>query len=79
MDANQTAVEPDIGLLKMLLYKCNSGVSIKPGTVACGIVNNIQPFWNFQIVNMLLYKAKSLNLNLNFIAFSMNQVIECLL
>ena len=44
MDANQTVVEPDIGLLKMLLYKCNSGVSIKPGTVACGIVNNIQPF-----------------------------------
>ena len=47
--------------------------------MACVIVTDSRPFWNLTIVNMLIYKSKSLNLNLNLIVFSMNQAIECLL
>ena len=50
-------------------------ITIKPGSVAFVIVNDSRPFWNLQIVNMLIYKSKSLNLNLNLIVFSMNQAI----
>ena len=31
--------------------------------MACGIVNDIRPFWNNKIVNMLINKSKSLHLN----------------
>ena len=54
-------------------------ITIKLGSVACVIVNDSRPFWNLKIVNMLIYKSKSLDLNLNLIVFSMNQAIECLL
>ena len=84
IDANKTAVVPDI--VKMLSVaddSCTNATvgykTIKPGSVACVIVNNSRPFWNLKIVNMLIYKSKSLNLNLNLIVFSMNQAIECLL
>ena len=84
IDANKTAVVPDI--VKMLSVaddSCTNAtggyITIKPGSVACVIVNASQPFWNLKIVNMLIYKSKSLNLNLNLIVFSMNQAIKCLL
>ena len=84
IDANKTAVVPDI--VKMLSVaddSCTNAtvgyITIKPGSVACVIVNDSRPFWNLKIVNMLIYKSKSLNLNLNLIVFSMNQAIECLL
>ena len=54
-------------------------ITSKPGSVACVIVNYSRPFLNLKIVNMLIYKSKSLNLNLNLIVFLMNQAIECLL
>ena len=88
MDANQTAVKPDIAKMLSIayscMYKCNSGVYDNQtryvgSFVACGIVNDIRPFWNFKLVNMLIYKSKSLNLHLNLIAFSTNQAIKCLL
>ena len=48
-------------------------ITIKSGSAACVIVNNSRPFWNLKIVNiMVIYKSKSLNLNLNLIVFSMN-------
>ena len=53
MDANQTAVEPDI--VKMLSIaddSCTNAtvgyMTIKPGIVACVIVNDIRPFWNLK-------------------------------
>ena len=82
--ANKTAVVPDI--IKMLSVaedSCKNAtvgyITSKPGSVACVIVNDSRPFWNLKIVNMLIYKSKSPNLNLNLIVFSMNQTIKCLL
>ena len=83
-DANTTAVVPEI--VKMLSVaddSCTNAtvgyITSKPGSVACVIVSDSRPFCNLKIVNMVIYKSKSLNLNLNLIVFSMNQAIECLL
>ena len=83
MDANQTVVPDIVEVLSIADDSCTNTtvgyMTIKPGKpiVACVIVNDIWPFWNFKNVNMLLDKPKSLNLNLIF--FLMNQAIECLL
>ena len=76
IDANKTAVVPDIGLVKMLSVSddsCTNAtvgyITSKPGSVACVIVNDSRPFWNLKIVNILIYKTKSLNLNLNLFVF----------
>ena len=86
IDANKTAVVPDIvEMLSVADDSCTNAIGAvgyitsKPGSVACVIVNDSRLFWNLKTVNMLLYKSKSLNLNLNLIVFSMNQAIECLL
>ena len=79
IDANKTAVVPDIVNMLSVADDSCTNAEIKPGTVACVIMNDSRPFWNLKIVNMFLYISKSLNLNLNLIVFSMNQAIECLL
>ena len=84
IDANKTAVVPDIVKMHSVADdSCTNAtvgyITSKSDSVACVIVNNSRPFWNLKIVDMLIYKSKSLNLNLNLIVFSMNQAIECLL
>ena len=73
-------IRPDIvKMLSVVDDSCTNAtvgyITIKPGSVACDIVNESRPFWNLKIVNMLIYKLKSLNLNLNLIVFSINQAI----
>ena len=73
-------IRPDIvKMLGVVDDSCTNAtvgyITIKPGSVACVIVNDSRPFWNLKIVNMLIYKLKSLNLNLNLIVFLMNQAI----
>ena len=86
MDANQTAVLPDIVEMLIIAYdSCRPTnatmgyMTIKPGIVASVIVNDIRSFWNLTKFNMVIYRSKSLNLNLNLIVFSENQAIKCLL
>ena len=73
-------IRPDIAkMLSVVDDSCTNAtvgyITIKPGSVASVIVNDSRPFWNLKIVNMLINKSKSLNLNLNLIVFSMNQAI----
>ena len=83
IDANKTVVPDIVKMLSVADDSCTNAtvgyITIKPGSVACVIVNDSRPFQNLKIVNMLIYKSKSLNLNLNLIVFSMNQAIEYLL
>ena len=61
IDANKTAVVPDkVKMLSVADDSTNATVGyiiIKPGSVACVIVNDSRPFWNLKIVNMWIYKA----------------------
>ena len=83
IDANKTVVPDIVKMLSLADDSCTNAtvwyITSKPGSMACVIVTDSRPFWNLTIVNMLIYKSKSLNLNINLIVFSMNQAIECLL
>ena len=77
LDANQTAVVPDIvkcSALQTTSVEMQQWVYDNQTRYCC-----IRPFWNLKYVNMVIYKSKSLNLNLNLTVFSINQAIECLL